>query len=86
MSLNEAVAYARKNRGPRKRPAFGWDSLTPAERSVVGLLRDGLANAEIAERLFVSPRTVTTHLSNVYAKLGLKSRSELVAEAVRRHP
>ena len=86
MSLTEAAAYARKNRGPRKRPSSGWDSLTPAEVSVVRLVRDGLANAEIAERLFVSIRTVTTHLSNVYAKLGLKSRSELVAEAVRRDP
>jgi predicted ATPase/class 3 adenylate cyclase/DNA-binding CsgD family transcriptional regulator len=84
MSLTEAAAYARKNRGPRKRPLSGWDSLTPGELSVVRLLREGLANAEIAERLFVSTRTVTTHLTHIYAKLALKSRSELVAEAVRR--
>jgi predicted ATPase/DNA-binding CsgD family transcriptional regulator len=84
MSIIDAAAYARKNRGRRRRPSTGWESLTPAESSVVRLLREGLANAEIAERLFVSTRTVTTHLSNVYAKLGLRSRSELVAEAVRR--
>lgn len=84
MSLAEAAAYARKNRGPRKRPTTGWDSLTPAELAVVRLAREGLANAQVAERLFVSTRTVTTHLTHVYAKLGLKSRSELVAEAVRR--
>ena len=86
MSLTDAVAYARKNRGPRTRPSSGWDSLTPAELSVVRLLRDGSTNAEIAERLFVSTRTVTTHLTHVYAKLSLKSRSELVAETVRRDP
>lgn len=84
MSLAEAAAYARKNRGPRRRPTTGWESLTPAELAVVRLALEGLANAEIAERLFVSTRTVTTHLTHVYAKLGLKSRSELVAEAVRR--
>jgi DNA-binding CsgD family transcriptional regulator/tetratricopeptide (TPR) repeat protein len=84
MSLAEAVAYARGNRGPRRRPATGWDSLTPAELSVVRLVRDGLSNPRIAEQLFISTRTVTTHLTHVYTKLGITSRTELATAAVER--
>jgi DNA-binding CsgD family transcriptional regulator len=50
---------------------------------VVGLVCDGLGNKDIAARLFVSPRTVQTHLTHVYSKLGLSSRVQLVQEAVR---
>ncbi len=83
MSIEEAIAYARRGRGKRKRPASGWASLTPTERDVVRLVTDGLGNREIATRLFVSPRTVQTHLTHVYAKLGLTSRAQLVQEAAR---
>ncbi|MCP9271575.1 LuxR family transcriptional regulator [Mycolicibacterium arenosum] len=83
VSVNEAVAYARRGRGERKRPTTGWDSLTPTERDVVGLVSEGLATKEIAARLFVSPRTVQTHLTHVYAKLGLSSRVQLAQEAAR---
>ncbi|MGO9510936.1 MAG: response regulator transcription factor, partial [Mycobacterium sp.] len=58
-------------------------SLTPAERDVVRLVSEGLANKDVAARLFVSPRTVETHLAHVYAKLGLNSRVQLAQEAVR---
>jgi DNA-binding CsgD family transcriptional regulator len=70
-------------RGQRKRPTSGWASLTPTERDVVRLLSEGLANNDIAGRLFVSPRTVQTHLTHVYTKLGLTSRVQLVQEAAR---
>ena len=83
LSTEEAIAYAQRGRGERKRPASGWASLTPTERDVVRLVSKGLANKDIASRLFVSPRTVQTHLTHVYTKLGLSSRMQLVQEAAR---
>jgi DNA-binding CsgD family transcriptional regulator len=83
MSTEEAIAYAQRGRGERKRPTAGWASLTPTERDVVRLISEGLANNDIATRLFVSPRTVQTHLTHVYAKLGLSSRMQLAQEAAR---
>jgi DNA-binding CsgD family transcriptional regulator len=83
LSTSEAIAYAQRGKGRRKRPLTGWASLTPAEREVVRLVCDGLANKEIAKRLLVSPRTVQSHLTHVYTKLGLASRVQLVQEASR---
>jgi DNA-binding CsgD family transcriptional regulator len=85
LSTTEALSYAQRGKGERKRPTMGWFSLTPAELDVVRLVCDGLANKEIAERLLVSPRTVQTHLTHVYTKLNLSSRVQLVQEASR-HP
>jgi DNA-binding CsgD family transcriptional regulator len=84
LNVDEAVAYAQRGRGERKRPSAGWASLTPMERQVVDLLAEGLRNAEIAERLFVAPSTVKTHLGHVFAKLGVSTRAELAALAARR--
>ena len=83
LSAEEAIAYAQRGRGQRKPPTSGWASLTPAERDVVRLVSEGLANNDIATRLFVSPRTVQSHLTHVYTKLGLTSRVQLVQEAAR---
>lgn len=83
LSTQEAIAYAQRGKGERKRPSRGWASLTPAERDVVRLVCDGLANKDIAKRLLVSPRTVQTHLTHVYTKLDLTSRVQLVQEALR---
>ena len=83
LSTEEAIAYAKRGRGQRKRPSSGWASLTPTERQVVQLVSEGLANNDIATRLFVSPRTVQTHLTHVYTKLSLTSRVQLVQEAAR---
>jgi DNA-binding CsgD family transcriptional regulator len=85
LSTEEVIAYARRGRGERKRPSTGWASLTPAELDVVRLVSEGLGNKDIATRLFISPRTVETHLTHVYTKLGLASRVQLAQEAAR-HP
>ena len=77
LAYEDAVAYAVKGRGRRRRPDNGPESLSPAQRDVVSLVVQGLSNPEIAERLFISPRTVQTHLRNAYAKLGVTSRRQL---------
>ena len=84
LSTDEAIAYAQRGRGERKRPSTGLSSLTPSELDVVRFLSEGLPNKDIASRLFISPRTVETHLTHVYAKLGLSSRVQL-AQAAARH-
>jgi len=73
----------RGRRGSRGRPQFGWDSLTPTERTVASLVAEGLSNPQIGDRLYISHRTVQTHLAHVFAKLGLTSRAQLAAEATR---
>ena len=66
-------------RGKRARTATsGPGALTSRELEVVRLAVEGLATREIGERLFIGRRTVETHLTNAYAKLGVRSRVELV--------
>ena len=69
--------------GARTAAAIGWQSLTPTEQSVVGLVAEGLSNPQIGERLYISRRTVQTHLAHVFAKLDISSRAQLAAEAIR---
>lgn len=71
-------------RGGRRRPTSGWESLTPTEVEVVDLVAQGLSNPEVGHRLHVSRKTVETHLSHVFGKLGVTSRAALAAEAARR--
>lgn len=84
LSTSDAITHAQRGRGERRRASSGWPSLTRAELDVVRLVGEGLSNRDIAERLFVSPRTVQTHLTHVYTKLGFNSRVQLAQEAVRR--
>ena len=84
MSLDEAVEYLRRSRGPRSRPASGWHSLTPTELSVAKLVVEGLNNPDIAARLFMSRGTVKTHLSHIFTKLGVGNRTELATIAAGR--
>jgi DNA-binding CsgD family transcriptional regulator len=73
----------RGSRGPRGRPKSGWVSLTPAEQAVATLVADGLSNPQIGERLYISRRTVQTHLVHVFAKLDIASRAQLAAQVAR---
>ena len=63
---------------PRRSAVTGIESLTPTERQVADLTAAGDSNREIAQRLYVTRRTVETHLTHVFAKLGISGRSELV--------
>jgi DNA-binding NarL/FixJ family response regulator len=61
----------------------GPAELTPREREVAALLAEGLTNAALAERLYISPRTAAVHVSNILSKLGMASRTEVAAWAAR---
>jgi predicted ATPase/DNA-binding NarL/FixJ family response regulator len=68
-------------RGPRESTRANPAGLTQREAEVLALLAEGLRNAEIAERLFLTPKTVSHHLSAIYAKLGVSSRTEAARAA-----
>ena len=59
------------------RPTFGWGSLTPAEEAVSELVAEGLTNREVAEKLYLSPHTVDSHLRHIFRKLDITSRVQL---------
>ncbi|MFG1905725.1 ATP-binding protein [Kribbella sp. NPDC048928] len=61
----------------RAQVAVAGESLTPQERQIALLVRDGLSNPEVATRLFLSPRTVEWHLSKIFGKLSITSRRQL---------
>ena len=85
MSLEEAVQYATRGRGSREdRATSGWGALTRVERDVVRQLIEGGTNSEIGERLFMSPRTVGSHLAHIFDKLNIRSRKEVAKLASHR--
>jgi DNA-binding NarL/FixJ family response regulator len=65
---------------PRRTALTGVEALTASERRVATLAAQGETNREIAQGLFVTPKTVEVHLSNAYRKLGIRSRRELAGE------
>jgi DNA-binding CsgD family transcriptional regulator len=77
LSLEDALAYASKRRGRGREATTARQPLSPTERQVVELVRQGLTNVEVAERLFISRETVKTLLARAFAKLGVRSRREL---------
>ncbi len=70
-----------RSRGAGRSPSARLDALSGREREVLLLLREGLTNAEIGARLFISPKTAEHHVSRVLAKLGVRSRAEAAAVA-----
>jgi len=64
---------------PRRLHLTGRDALTPSELRVAVLAGGGRTNNEVAQALFITPKTVDTHLTNAYAKLGISSRRDLAA-------
>jgi DNA-binding CsgD family transcriptional regulator len=60
-----------------EKPRKGWAAMTKSELAIAQLVADGLTNRQVAERLFLSPHTVNTHLRGVFAKLGVNSRVDL---------
>ena len=84
LELQDAVAYALRARGERKRPTSGWDSLTPTELQVVEQVAAGQTNTEIADVLLMGRTTVKTHLAHIFTKLDFTNRAELAAQATRR--
>jgi DNA-binding CsgD family transcriptional regulator/tetratricopeptide (TPR) repeat protein len=83
-AAQRALGVRRGVGGPRRRPSTGWEALTDTELKVVRLVAERLTNPEIAERMFISRRTVQTHVSHALTKLGVGTRRELAAEAARR--
>jgi len=63
-------------------PSSAASGLSPRELEVLGLVAQGMTNAQVAERLFLSPRTVNAHLNSIYHKLGVSSRSAATRFAV----
>lgn len=78
------LGVRRGRQGPRKRPKHGWAALTETEHRVALLVAEGMSNPDIAARLFLSRRTVQSHVSSILAKLGVHSRVELAVSAHQR--
>ncbi len=71
-------------RGPRskhRQDRTGWNSLTPTETRIAGMVAEGLSNRQIAEQLVLSTRTVESHVSHILGKLAVRSRVDITREA-----
>ena len=77
------LGASRIPRGPRRRTRENPAGLTARQMDVLELVADGLGNAEIAQRLFVSPKTVEHHVSAILTKLGVTDRRSAVEAAAR---
>jgi DNA-binding NarL/FixJ family response regulator len=75
----QGMLTPRGGRSPRIQVS-GVPALTPSERQVAALVADALTNRQIAERLYVTEKTVETHLSRAYRKLGVSSRTQLAVQ------
>jgi DNA-binding CsgD family transcriptional regulator len=73
-------------RSPHRRPVTGWQALTLTELTVAGLVAKGLSNPDIAAELFLSRRTVQSHVSHILTKLGAHSRVDIARTAAAHQP
>jgi DNA-binding CsgD family transcriptional regulator len=74
------LGIRRGSRTLDQRAASGWESLTAAERRVAELVATGRSNPDVASVLFLSPRTVQTHVTHILRKLGYSSRTDLIRQ------
>jgi DNA-binding NarL/FixJ family response regulator len=77
-----ALGIRRARRGRRQAPVHGWEALTPTERVIAGLVAQGRSNPDIAAELVLSRSTVQTHVSHILAKLGARSRADILRRAL----
>ena len=71
-------------KGATRSEDSAFASLSSREREVLSLMTEGLGNAQIAERLFISEKTVRNHVSNVFDKLGVWTRAQAIVFAIDR--
>jgi non-specific serine/threonine protein kinase len=77
LSLADAMSVARREQPAVPEPPAPAKPLTRREREIAGLVADGLGNREIADQLFLSKRTVDSHMEHIFTKLGFSSRTQL---------
>ncbi len=82
-TLTRLLHQVSKEREARRDAQALLNDLTDREREILQLLAEGMRNEEIAQKLFISPQTVQTHVRNLLAKLGVHSKLEAVAFAVK---
>ena len=80
-STMRTLGIRRGSRSTHRPARTGWAALTETERQIVALAAQGLTNPAIGRRLFISPRTVQSHLGHVFTKVGVTTRVELAAQA-----
>ena len=82
-TLTRLLHQVAREREARRDAMALFDALTEREREILGLLAEGMRNDDIAQKLYISPQTVQTHVRNLLAKLGVHSKLEAVALAVK---
>lgn len=83
-ALFRAQGIRRAPRVKHRKARRGWDSLTPTEVKITEMVAQGLSNPQIAAKLFLSRRTVGTHVSHILSKLDVNSRIDIAREAASR--
>jgi DNA-binding CsgD family transcriptional regulator len=84
-TIPASAAEGLASRSPTKSPASYPDGLTAREVEVLRLVAQGLTNQQVAEQLVISPRTVNTHLTAIFSKIGVSSRGSATRYAIEHH-